>query len=567
MTKSTPFNTGGLVGKKKVYGESGIFNLTANYNSKSITRRKLISTSGDANTGMHSTNDILGRPTENITVAYWWKTNSYASAGGDNPTFWAGNAGDYKIYYLSGGVSARIDGTDTYNTTLDINTTVGAGEWVFVLHQMGKDHSGTNDVFTQAYYANGTSIGSDTVTTYPNASSTEITTNGTHWLLGDDSTGDNTDNGIIAEIFDFCLFDGIIDVSDLQIDTANGGWKDLTFTSRSALVYRLDGRNADNPGEDSSGSENHFTVESNGVTLSNVDLPDGAGVETPTDVPLTANGGYTGTEVSYTGYSGDHDVVLWGAGGGGGTASGPSPLRSDGGTGASVSGTITLETSDTIVFYVGEGGTGGTSGTTARTGGDSGIANTDTAGDSGSTTGANYRNSVGGSGGGATTLKLNGTIYAVAGGGGGGGSGDQSADSTGSDGGNAGAAGGTGNHGNAAQPGTQNAGGAGAGNNAGASSNPGSAGTAYNGGDGGSTNGANAGSGGGGGAGYYGGGGGASGQSGTTPSYGGGGAGGSSLVPAGWSLNNAGGGAGGAGGGSSTDGTDGTDGKFEISPV
>jgi hypothetical protein len=92
--------------------------------------------------------------------------------------------------------------------------------------------------------------------------------------LGDDASGSATDDGLIGEAFDVCVFDGIISPSDTNYN--GGSWQDLTSTGLAALKYRIDGQNASDPGEDSSGNGHDFTVESSGITLSDSSLPTGA---------------------------------------------------------------------------------------------------------------------------------------------------------------------------------------------------------------------------------------------------------------------------------------------------
>lgn len=232
-----------------------------------VTRRKLISVSNSAATGMHSTSNLTMAAAE-VTVSFWWRPTSNSTANGGK-TMWAGHAGNYQIYTGAGAAAnvvqmrARMDGS----TAADQTTGCAFETWSFVAVHLGQNHNGALDV---EIFVDGVSDGD----TNSSGGSTEMTTAGTHYVAGDDASGSPTDDGIIGEWFDFCVFDGIIDLADLQFDTGN--WTDLSATAKAALKYRLDGQNAGNPGADSSGNGNHFTVENTGVTLSDSGLPPGA---------------------------------------------------------------------------------------------------------------------------------------------------------------------------------------------------------------------------------------------------------------------------------------------------
>lgn len=231
----------------------------------SITRRKLVSTSVSAGTGMHSTSDIPAAAGTSRTVAFWWRPT--AASGNSTNTVLASETGQFQVY---------TDSSD--NTLLKARAETGSGltadlastaldKWTHVLIHAGTDFNGTDDL---EIYEDGVSIDTKTSITV----SSELISAGVWFLLGDDpAAGTTTDDGCIGQLFDVCLFDGIIALADTNFDT--GSWKDLSSTGEAALVFRIDGQNAADPGEDSSGNANHFTVESSGVTLSEMGLPPG----------------------------------------------------------------------------------------------------------------------------------------------------------------------------------------------------------------------------------------------------------------------------------------------------
>lgn len=231
------------------------------------TRRKLVSTATTAGTGMHSTSTIT-MAADDVTLAFWWRPTDNTGANYANTVF-AGHAGQYQVYTgntsaaTAVNLQARMDGTNASTVT----TGAALDTWCHVLIHFGQNHSSTTDV---EVYINGSSEATVTGA----SASTEMTTAGTHYILGDDASGSATDDGCIGEIFDLCVFDGIIAVGDTNYNA--GSWKDLSATGLAALKYRIDGQNEADPGEDSSGNGHDFTVESSGVTLSDTGLPTGA---------------------------------------------------------------------------------------------------------------------------------------------------------------------------------------------------------------------------------------------------------------------------------------------------
>lgn len=282
------------------------------------TRRKLVSTSTAANTGMHGSIPAASFAGDEITVCFWWKTPS-ASDGNPLNTVWASQTGEYQIYTNSSGneneFSARMDGS---KPTAGRASPGAEGDWVFVWYTAGIDHNFSDDVRisltdgTTTESANRVDSGSP---------ADDLTAAHTQYVLGDDANGSPTDDGFKGEIFDLCVFDGIISDADLNHD-GSGEWKDLSATAKAALVYRLDGQNASDPGEDSSGNGNDFTVESSGVTLSDTDLPPGAnpagGTETITgdghdDADAFGSGSVAPGAVGISG-AGHEDADTFGAG-------------------------------------------------------------------------------------------------------------------------------------------------------------------------------------------------------------------------------------------------------------
>ena len=221
-------------------------------------RRKLVSISNAAATGMHSRN-LIATKTDRATISFWLKRTSSDSFD----TFWASNVGGYQIYNNTGNTSllARVPSNKAANAA-----SYAIGDWHHFIVRVGFGFSGATDL---EIWRDGVLID----TNVNGISSTELTTAGRHWLFGDDSVTTNTDGGYTAEAFDICQFDGIIPIDDLNF--RNGRWQDLPESSKRELIWRMDGQGPD-AGWDSSERGNHFVVENGGVTLSLDGLPPGA---------------------------------------------------------------------------------------------------------------------------------------------------------------------------------------------------------------------------------------------------------------------------------------------------
>lgn len=239
------------------------------------TRRKLVSVSSAAATGMRTAFPSSTFSSDQVTVSFWWKKNSSNASN----TMWATQTGKYQLFSgpSSGSqqdrVTSRMDGS-TAVTPIDGGT--ADGTWIFVVGQHGLDHSGTTDVYLSVDDGVGGSA-SGTVTT-SGASSDDITAAHTQYFICDDldaGTGGASDDGFIGEFFDFCVFDGIIAVGELQHD-GSGNWQDLSTTAKAALVVRYDGQSSTNAGLDTSGNGFDATVENSGITTSATGLPAGA---------------------------------------------------------------------------------------------------------------------------------------------------------------------------------------------------------------------------------------------------------------------------------------------------
>jgi len=244
-------------------------------------RRKLVSTSRAAATGMHTARD-LATETSFFTLSFWLRRTS--SDGSD--TIWAGNAGLHQVY--NNASNANIIARVPTNRTAALPAHALNAWHFYVVHAGENFAGGTTDLIT---YQDNVQSASAVAT----AALTEMQTLGTHWLLGDDSVTANTDAGYIGEVYDFCLFNGIIPIDDLQF--RNGRWQDLTQQSREALLYRIDGQGPD-AGWDASERGNHFVVEGGGVTLSLDNLPPGANTWIMREIPYVpdapAGGGAQG---------------------------------------------------------------------------------------------------------------------------------------------------------------------------------------------------------------------------------------------------------------------------------
>ena len=227
-----------------------------------IIRKKLVSLSANANTGMRSILDIPGRPEDNFTICAWVRIGTQASN-----TLWASQNGHAQLYNGTTGSARYSMRGRHYNNKAADSIEFGEMVWGHIVYQHGLNFQSTIDV---KMFSNGDFTNSHT----GGSASTDITTDGFHWFLGDDATT-TTDDGFIGEMFDFCFMDGIIPPGELNY--SNGKWVDLTEFAKSKCVYRLDGQTSE-PGHDSSGGNNHFQVENGGVTLSLDDLPPGANV-------------------------------------------------------------------------------------------------------------------------------------------------------------------------------------------------------------------------------------------------------------------------------------------------
>jgi len=226
------------------------------------TRRKFISTSASAGTGMHLIEQIALRRAE-FTLA-WWHLRTQSDS---QKTLWASHAGQHQIFNDGTGQQMRCR---VYNgVTPAGGLTFGIGEWHQFTFQFG-DNFGPSSNLELRRYQDGVESGSN-----ESGGSTggELFSLGTHWFMGDDSATADTDDGYRGEVFDFMCIDGIWTTEQLSYN--NGRWVDIDENIKKHLYYRLDGQHAD-AGRDSSGKGNHFAVEGGGITLSHVDLPPGA---------------------------------------------------------------------------------------------------------------------------------------------------------------------------------------------------------------------------------------------------------------------------------------------------
>lgn len=236
------------------------------------TRRKLVSASVSANTGMRTNFPSSTFSSDAMTVSFWWKKSSTNASD----TIWASQTGQYQLYTGSSGANSqdklqtRMDGS-TATALVDGGT--ADGTWIFVYAHYGVNHSSTTDVFISVDDGVGGSATASVTTS--GASSDDITAAHTQYFICDDNNGAASDDGFIGEFFDFCVFDGIVAAGDLQHD-GSGNWQNLSATGLAALVARYDGQSSSNAGLDTSGNGHDATVESSGVTTSATGLPAGA---------------------------------------------------------------------------------------------------------------------------------------------------------------------------------------------------------------------------------------------------------------------------------------------------
>lgn len=236
------------------------------------TRRKLVSVSNSAATGMRYAFSSSVFSSDTMTISFWWKKSSTNIS----KTIWASHTGQYQIYTGSSTASqqdkiaARMNGT-TQVSLLDGGTSDGT--WIFVYASFGIDHNGTIDVYASVDDGVG-GFDSGNVTN-GTASSDDLTAAHTQYFICDDNAGGASDDGFIGEIFDMCVFDGYIAIGNMQHD-GSGNWQDLSATAKAALVVRYDGQSSTNAGLDTSGNGFHATVENSGITVSATGLPSGA---------------------------------------------------------------------------------------------------------------------------------------------------------------------------------------------------------------------------------------------------------------------------------------------------
>jgi concanavalin A-like lectin/glucanase superfamily protein len=246
-----------------------------------VQRKKLVSTSEASNTGMHSTLPIPGMPTDNLTLSFWVRLTGSQAFN----TLWASKAGEVQVF--TGGAGTYDIRSRHYNNKAVIGTVFGQNTWAHICIHHGLDFDGGVDLRQYTDGANPVTISDGTL-------GTDVQATATQWLMGDDATT-TTDDGFIGELFDFCVFDGIIPLQDLNFK--GGKWVDLSDKAKDACVYRIDGQASD-PGHDSSGKNHHFTVESSGVTLSATGLPPGANekhFDPVAYLPAAATGAITGS--------------------------------------------------------------------------------------------------------------------------------------------------------------------------------------------------------------------------------------------------------------------------------
>lgn len=235
------------------------------------TRRALVSATDAAATGMHSASSTLALSGATATIAFWKKN---PNAGGNN-TMFSSSRGEYHVINFNGSliyqVVARGNGANTTATT-----GCSADTWDHVTVQWGLNIDGTADLVV---WING--VKDQTLDT---VLSNELFTAGYHFLMGDDNPSGVTDDGWQGRLFDVVLLEGIHAPGVLNYNTTTGDWKDVDAGSVANIYYRIDGQNASDPGEDSSGNARNFVVENAGITTDIADVPPGANPATGLDL-------------------------------------------------------------------------------------------------------------------------------------------------------------------------------------------------------------------------------------------------------------------------------------------
>ena len=235
----------------------------------SIVGRVLESISRAASTGMHSTADIpgLGASAE-FTVFFWLED----LGGNSNDTLWADEDGGCQIFLNSSTseVKARYSNSSSGGTGGDI----GAG-WNAIAVHFGLNIIGSSDVDVDVYRTASSDLDpNDNQLDSSSGGGPAIESDCTHYILGDDAGGGNTDDGVAARIANICLVEGIWSLDELGVDTTTGQAKAFDSAAEAAIVYAIRGIEG-TVGYDDSGNGNHFTVESSGVTHLETGLPPG----------------------------------------------------------------------------------------------------------------------------------------------------------------------------------------------------------------------------------------------------------------------------------------------------
>lgn len=241
---------------------------------------------------------------DDFTVAFWFKRDGTQS----NNTLWASEDGSCQIYNSSSNeIRARYNNASTGGATASV--TIADDTWYHVNCQLGPNISGTLDVILDVTLAttgthdqadlNSTS-GTDAIT----GSGGEI-----HYALGDDAGGSASDDGFGGKMFDLCVASGLHARTDMNFESTSNGWDELSSSALSNLIYRIDGQNVSDAGEDSSGNGHDFTVESGGVTLSLADLPPGANPATGSDIDFATSDFASATELAQSTITGDFEFA------------------------------------------------------------------------------------------------------------------------------------------------------------------------------------------------------------------------------------------------------------------
>jgi hypothetical protein len=195
-----------------------------------------------------------------LTLAMWLKTSwTY-----NYPTIFITNAAECDVSLDTTAAKRMTIKGNTGGYIYTANDSIPEDTWFHLTAVFSVNFNATYDT---GIYINGTFLNGSTAGTF-----TTITGGTRHVLLGGHSTSWPDFDGLA---FDIVGREGAY--TPAQMNYNGGNWQDMSWTP-GANDYRLDGQNASDPGEDSSGNGNDFTQITGGssTVTDGSDLPPGA---------------------------------------------------------------------------------------------------------------------------------------------------------------------------------------------------------------------------------------------------------------------------------------------------